>query len=378
MNCFQTFRDSHTASLLLTDATRSKPILAAGVALWLAAPIAALVLLGLIASQQTLADPVEHVWVEVREVEGSASSPVDLALTWGAPDPLRAPKWDGGLIQSVLVSPGEQITDASEIARINGVLVLGVVSPEPFYRTIARDDRGEDVRALNNFLSRSGFAVVEGDVATAKTVAGIRSLAERIGLQNVSTFEPDWVVHMPVDSYSIGAIELKEGTPAPALGVPIITAAVELTSATIVPPGTFPSTSDTGNPAPDPREIDRRAMAIAPNQRIFLGQHEILLDESRTKPDAASLSVIASAVASTATAVQANQVRSAVAGDVVVPSAAVFANAGGQTCILLQSTDRAVLIELVADVGGSSIVRGNVDVGDRVEVRVMGARRECG
>ena len=372
----------HTALLLPTETSRNRKsprgrLKALGLGVWLLAPVAAVAVLSIVASQQSLTRPVETVWVEAREAADSISFPVDLALTWAAPNPLRAPNWGGGLTQAVLVKSGDQIVDAQELARIGGVTIVAVRSEEPFYRPISRGSRGPDVRALNEFLTRNKFATVEGEVATGATVTGIRSFGEKIGMRNMSIFDPGWVVHLRADAYQVATVKIDQGTPAPALGEPIITGTSTLRSATVVASGSFAINSGPTDEPLDLDEIDRRSVTVQPDREVWLGSEQVALTLDRSDVDPASFSTIFDSVPVNTLSVQANQVRASVEGDVVVPSATVFASAAGQTCVYLESASRATVIEVLADEGGSAIIRGAVKAGDRLEVSVTGARRQC-
>ena len=303
--------------------------------------------------------------------------PVDLALTWAPASPLRAPDWAGGIVQSILVKPGDDVRDGTEILRISGVLVVAVRSEEPFYRPILLGDRGSDVRELNSFLARNGYAAVDGEVASSRTSAGIRAFSKRIGLPATSVFDPTWVIQLPEEIFHVLSVEIDQGAAAPTLGQPIATAANKLSSATVVPAGFFASNSQPDQTALDPQEILRQAIEVPEGQGLWLGEDELVLNERRSGIDETDLSDLASSVPTNALSIQANQIRSVVSGDWLVPSAAVFASDTGHACVRVESKDRAIRVVIVADSGGSSVIRGAIDPGDRVEVRVMGSRRQC-
>jgi hypothetical protein len=72
--------------------------------------------------------------------------------------------------------------------------------------------------------------------------------------------------------------------------------------------------------------------------------------------------------------------RRAGAGELMVAAASVVATAQGETCVLRVGADgglEPVAVEVVGDASGSAIVRGGLEIGDRVRVAPLAEERRC-
>ncbi len=365
---------------LATGATTGRRLALTGLIVWLLSPVAIVVVLLYTSVNQTLTPSAQPVWVPASVANESVSSPIDIALTWSTTEPLRAPSWSG-VLQAVFVAPGDVVADGSKIARVDGVVRVAVQTPEPFYRPISFGLRGADVSSLNNYLTRAGYADVTGEVATWGTSQGIAALANALGADGATTFDPGWFIYLPAEKFTVATVAVSAGTAASSLGTPLAEATPTLTSATVVPFGSIQN-SDTAQGEPeaglDPIEVKRLASAVPVDQVLTFGADELLLADDRTTVSADSLAQIAGSARAASNIVQGNLVRQSEPGDLLVPSAAVFAGSGGEVCVLVEGDDEATAVTVVAETGGFAVVRGDVERGERVQVAVTGAQRRCG
>ncbi|MDR1189593.1 MAG: hypothetical protein LBK95_19440 [Bifidobacteriaceae bacterium] len=157
-----------------------------------------------------------------------------LALEWAPGPDVVAPSWQG-TITALEVDPGDTLTNGQAVLRVDGLPRLGLVTGQPFWRSLGPDDTGADVRMLHDALASLGISAGAGEAWSAATTRGVRELqTDRLGIRKeglVDGFDPSWVVWLPEADLRVGTIEAAIGSPAPAAGEPVLTGEQVLISA---------------------------------------------------------------------------------------------------------------------------------------------------
>ncbi|MGC8514294.1 MAG: hypothetical protein ACP5P1_14865 [Acidimicrobiales bacterium] len=187
----------------------------------------------------TVSRPVP-VSVAVQTTSGADSVPVAVNLVWRGGMVLRAPGWQG-LVTSVGVGAGSEVSDGTVVATVGGVERVGVVSPAPFYRVIGPGVSGGDVAELRGVLTSLGYAKLGSSTSYDSSLGdAIRWLYKKLSGQasgSGGVFQPSWFVWLPGGPLVAGKVSLTVDTPAPPAGVTVITGVETLSSATVVPAG---------------------------------------------------------------------------------------------------------------------------------------------
>ncbi len=174
----------------------------------------------------------------VQLVSDSENVPVAVKLSWKLGAQLVSPQWSG-LVTSLGVSAGSDITNGTVVGIVAGLKRLAVSSPSPFYRPVGPGVTGPDVAELRSALASLGYGGLgNSDAYDTSLAVAIRRLYSNLsGLTSGSggVFQPAWFVWLPVSSLVAGKVDLVIGTPAPAVGSPIVVGAETLTSAAIQP-----------------------------------------------------------------------------------------------------------------------------------------------
>lgn len=110
-----------------------------------------------------------------------------------------------GVVTSVSVTEGATITNGAELFRVDGTPVFALVTPTPFYRTLASGDDGDDVRVLQELLRDLGYydGTIDSDYGGA-TQEAVRDFLESRDLDRTHRVGPETF-------QSVGSPEL--GTP---------------------------------------------------------------------------------------------------------------------------------------------------------------------
>lgn len=343
--------------------------IAGGVA-WILAPVAALVILASLAQSVVLSDR-EPTWVPVRAAV-ETSTPAQLALVWHSPLGLVAPKWSG-TVQSVKVESGATVETGSRIVTVNGVTRVAAATAVPLYRPIALGDRGADVAALNEFLRAMGHGAGTGDLATWQTRAAIASFAESIGAGQALTFDPSWVLWLSEPNFTVREVSLTPGSPVPPEGTEVVSFESELQTAVLVPDGTIRMTNDEpGGEARSASAIETAAQELPEASTLMLATNGTLLavDEGRTRLETAALEALRPLVKADSPGLPVRIVREPQAGEWTVPASALQAGSGSSMCVFVRNDggEHAQRVELIAENFGQVVVRGGLDLSDRVRV----------
>ncbi|MCU1441312.1 MAG: hypothetical protein JWP85_2309 [Rhodoglobus sp.] len=337
----------------------------AGAALWLAAPLALVVVLT-VQSRTVELTPARPVWATVEANAGQVTEPIDVVLEWQAVSPVVAPAWSG-TVQSVGVTAGSTLSSGQPVAVIDGVTRVGYHSQQPFYRPLTQGDGGQDAAALNTLLAQAGFDSGEGDRVTRSTLAGVRSFAAVLGVPNadeLAAFDPSWLVYLPAPVVDVSTVNLVVGAPAPPAGTVIAELDDRLAAARLAASG-------------GDDETERPALAAGEGQQLTVAGVELPLADDRE--NVADLVALRQLVADEAATVSGQLSRPAGDREWVVPAAAVVAGADGVTCVVSGTPDRLHSVGVVVVGGqlGRAIVTGDLTAGDRVSVKPAAELRRC-
>lgn len=239
------------------------------IALFLAVPPATLILAGstIHDSPQEIESSVEAVLTRVTMVQAVDQQPVRVVLTYESPAVIRAPGWTG-LVQKVLVAPGQTVVSGTPIAVIDDVQRIAMRTPLPFSRSLRSGDKGQDVADLQAALTSLGYyaGLIDG-VYGADTGLAVKALQGwGLGVRAPSTtFDPTHVIWLPVDSFVVDEVAFDVATPAPAPGTEILSAVRQLWVAALA--------NDAGVPMPQLAEpyvlsIGRESFGIVDGPRL--------------------------------------------------------------------------------------------------------------
>ncbi|PYY33159.1 peptidoglycan-binding protein [Curtobacterium sp. MCBD17_030] len=117
------------------------------------------------------ASPVQTV--AVTERTDADEHQVQLALDTGAPRSVVTSRT--GIVTSSSCSTGGVLRSGTEIARVDDVPVIAFASRTPLFRDLTLDDRGEDVRGLQQELARLGSTIAVDGIVGPGTLRATRS-----------------------------------------------------------------------------------------------------------------------------------------------------------------------------------------------------------
>lgn len=117
------------------------------------------------------ATPVETV--AVTERTDADEHQVQLALDTGAPRAVVTSRT--GIVTSSSCATGGVVRSGTEIARVDDLPVIAFASGTPLFRDLDDDDRGEDVRGLQQELARLGSRITVDGIVGPGTLRAVRS-----------------------------------------------------------------------------------------------------------------------------------------------------------------------------------------------------------
>lgn len=343
-------------------------------------------------AEATVTLPPPLVWVPATASAPSTTLPTALVPTWSRPPATVAPAWTG-LVQRVLVEPGDEIAPGSQIALVDGVLRVGARTDVPISRTLQRGDRGLDVSALNSLLMSLGLPVSPDDTFGATTAASVREFAKGLGAGDTEVFDPAWLVYLPyTEAESVSSVSLEVAQPVPPAGSTIVTVEPHLVNARVVPPESMVTGDQLGSGAP---ADDPSGSASTPDEPSFdpglaytdLPANTVLTvegtDIGRVGPDGAlpqdTLAALA-AILSPANDVTAELRQPSPTGATQVPTASLITGAGAKFCVLARRADQlaaVAAVDVLDSYLGVSILTG-LAAGDEVLVNPsLEDRRAC-
>lgn len=148
-----------------------------------------------------------------------------------------APAWSASLVLQSFVAPGSVLETGAPVALIDGVVRVAAATPLPFYRPLEFGDEGDDVAMLNDLLIALGYldALPTSPVAYGFTTdAAVTAWASHLGVVDPDgSFDPGWVVWLPVAPLQVARISLYPGAPPPAPGTPLLRGPAEVIAAAV-------------------------------------------------------------------------------------------------------------------------------------------------
>lgn len=167
-------------------------------------------------------------------VSGSTATLVEVNLQDSVA--LVAPDW-AGIITSTYVGGGATVTSGDPFVAVNGIDVVALATPTPFFRPLELGSTGADVRQLETVLQSLGIEVgaLDGsfDSVLASAVEQFNALR---GVAGSPRFDHSSVVWLPEAIVTLEAIELRPGVPAPSLGQVIATTVSAVEAASLIDP----------------------------------------------------------------------------------------------------------------------------------------------
>lgn len=352
---------------------------AAGLLIWIIAPLSLVIVLTVRSGTSPLHVPSE-VLVSVEQASGELRRPIAIELQWAPATDVIAPAWSG-VVGNILAPAGASVTDGTPLAVVDGITRVAVASTMPFYRPLNQNASGPDVKSLNTFLRSQNFAAPESEVFNRQTLLAVRAFAASIGVPDanqISAFSPDWVIYLPGEGI-ISAPTLLVSAPAPAPGEPIFTLAPALIGAALV-------SSSSADSAP-PDSEDRAALSEPPvpseiaatGETLAIGETELDLDESRQFVSLEDLAGLAAEVSGEPRYTSAVLSLKLNEGQWLVPSPAVIIDASGAACVEIAKENRREIVAVtpLATIDGRIAIAGELDASSQVAIYPPNVRVSC-
>jgi len=360
-------------------------LLILGAVVWLGLPAASVWWLSREASSTALADPAT-TYVPVQANLDPVLADVDLFITRSGAPVLVAPSLSG-LVEQVSVAPGAVITSGTPVLLAGGISRIAFATERPFARPLARGIAGPDVPMLNGLLASMGMPAGSGTAVGSQTEAGIRALGRSLGAGNaVTTFDPGWIVFLPITQMTVTSTSLIVGAPVPAAGQIMVTGQSFLVSAQLVSPGAItvpeptPGSGD-GEQAPATPEVPENLplVSASPETALSFSGIELELDSARTALSPAGLIALADLAPPESVLVAASLSTPAGDGEFAVPPAALFPGLTDDTCVLRRraGTRESIQVEEVGGTYDRTIVTGDLRVGDELALSPPAEDRRC-
>lgn len=308
---------------------------AAVAAVAIGAAIAAVVLSP--ASPQALETPsaITSVPVGSQPFGDSRSVTVDFAL--GGATTLASP--GDGRITSFACAAAGTITSGDSALSIDGAPILTLATRVPLWRDLVEKDTGDDVRALQQELSRLGEPVTVDGVLGRETLDALerrfRDLGDRAELDGVAASRILWI---PAASVTVDECTAGTGTSVTA-GDPLAVLSSGLTSASAELPADL---------------VPGERMLVVDGESFPLGADGAVTDASALSA-LTSASAVREAVAGEATSFTASVELAEPVDIAVVPPSAVVAIEGAAGCVVADGSPRPV--DIVGSQLGQTLVR---------------------
>jgi hypothetical protein len=158
-----------------------------------------------------LAKPSAAQSVAPTDVRFEDSRDVTLDLVVDAGDVLSSPV--EGRVTASTCAAGSVVASGSAPFAVNWRPLVALATSIPLWRAIKVGERGADVVALANELSRLGHAADSGDALTARTVGGYRELLSSVGAatDGLTEIDPAGVIWLPETDVVIAECEVGAG-----------------------------------------------------------------------------------------------------------------------------------------------------------------------
>jgi peptidoglycan hydrolase-like protein with peptidoglycan-binding domain len=340
----------------------SGPLIALGSLLVAAAAAVGVVVALPVEPPAALATATPADTVAVTERSDADERQVQLALDTGAPRAVVTTRV--GSVTASACTTGGVLRSGVEIARIDDVPVIALATETPLYRDLAVDDRGDDVRGLQQELARLGVPVTVDGIVGRGTLRAAQGFLLTHGFTRddltEDTIERSAFAWIPSAETTVRTCTAVVGAPVGADGV-LVELPAELRSARVEQ---LPS---------DP---------VAGARRVVLRQVHADVDERGVVVDPASLAAIGALPEYAATVASADGVPSLSASwslrdplEVrIVPPTALWDVRDDHACVQ-PARGRPLLVEVVGSELGQSFVRPDPGVTlDRVRAAPDGGR----
>lgn len=315
------------------------------------------------------ADPLEavdHTYVEVVEGEVGSSLNLNTVAQWD-PVPAGVSRATGTITQ-VLVEPGAEVSQGSELFRVDERPVVIAQGEVPTFRDVGEGATGADVRQVQQLLTDLGLYSGEvGGEAGAQTAAAIRAWQRDMGVEQTGVVQAGDVVFVPrlptrvtlnTEVVARGA-QLAGGeqvvsslAEAPSFVVPVTDAQAAMmpagTTVRITSPEQDVWEAVVTDQSVDPADGTVRARLAGVDGAVVCGD------------GCGQVPVTGEALLSSEIVIVPSE------SGLVVPSAAVVTSADGQTAVIDAAGER-LPVTLVASARGMAIIDG-VSAGTRVRV----------
>jgi len=159
----------------------SGPLIALGSLVVAAATAVGVVVALPVEPPAALATATPAATVAVTQRSDADERQVQLALDTGAPRAVVTTR--SGTVTASSCTTGGVLRSGVEIARIDDVPVIAMATGTPLYRDLAVDDRGDDVRGLQQELARLGVPLTADGIVGAGTLRAVRTFLRTHGFE---------------------------------------------------------------------------------------------------------------------------------------------------------------------------------------------------
>jgi hypothetical protein len=287
----------------------------------------------------------------------SDRQPVQVVPRFEPAPTVVAPSWSGTVTSSPL-QPGAALVPGDVVAQVDGVNRIAYVSPRPLYRPLGEADSGPAVADLRDVLASLGFLAAPGraDSYDGTVVRAVSQLAAAIGAaSDGTTFDPGWLVWLPVEALVIASTDMGVAAPAPPPGTPILTGTARITGLTIT--------------------RDDSAIDLSGRWTLTLAGLELALEDGVATADA--LSALDQSVDPDGQVLDGIVARAEPRRAITVAPSAIVPGADGRACIWAPSVGAGGAVEprVVTPTGGgpSAVEVEGIDAGTRYLVNPVEA-----
>lgn len=361
----------------------ARGVAALGIVIWLVAPFGLMAIVLQTAESESLVS-TRITYSPVQPSSAVVMTTVELQLERRPGAQLVAPTFVG-LVERVLVVPGNEIVTGTPVVAVGGITRIAVASEVPFARVLQSGDRGPDVERLRVALGALGFTAGSGATVDPPLLAAITALARNLGAATEPrVFDPAWFVFLPREGVVVAEASLTVAAPAPAAGEVIVTGVAEVAAAVVVAEqgtpganGAEPDMDEGPEVAGETRESE--PVSVPPGATLLVSDTPIELDRSRSAVAPEALATLASLIDADALVASAVISQPGMPGQWIVPPSAVFVVPSGETCVLRKREGEAVSVPviIVGSTYSTAIVEGALREGDEVAIAPPTDLRNC-
>lgn len=141
-------------------------------------------------------DDIDYTVVTAAQGEVASSLALNAIASWTSTPAGR--NRAAGVITSVGVSSGDEVTPGTTLYSVNLRPVIAAVGDVPAFRAIEADTEGPDVRQLQAMLATLGFFTRDADgIAGSATIKAIQRWQKSLGLDETGRVEEGDVIYLP-------------------------------------------------------------------------------------------------------------------------------------------------------------------------------------